>query len=265
MVKLLLLNHVQGKTQTMQKTVYLSPHLDDAILSCGAILFDQVNAEGKAVEIWTVFAADAPAGELSPFADELHQRWHTEDQGPSLRRREDEAACAILGCRLRHLPFADCIYRFLPDGEARILTNDDLFTFAVEKDQPMLKSLAAYLHEHLPETCELVVPLGVGGHIDHRITRLAAELLHRPLQYYADFPYAGGSPSKVKEQLSAEMHPQRFSPSADGLRAWQDATAAYESQISTFWPSTTAMRNALIDYSRSELGSILWKTQGLVD
>jgi LmbE family N-acetylglucosaminyl deacetylase len=249
----------------MQKALYLSPHLDDAVLSCGAIIYDQVHAQGQAVEIWTVCAADAPTGELSAFAADLHQRWQTGREGPALRRREDEAACALLGCRALHLPFADCIYRFLPEGEARIAENDDLFSFDFSKDQPMVNTLAAYLREHLPENCDLVLPLGVGGHIDHRITRLGAEKLNRPLQYYADFPYAGGNSDKVKEQLRTGMHPQCYSPSADGLRAWQDATAAYESQISTFWPSTTAMKSALIEYSRSELGSVLWRTQDEAD
>ncbi len=245
----------------MQKIIYLSPHLDDAVLSCGGIIFDQIHAEKKSVEIWTVFAADAPAGKLSAFAEELHARWQTGREGPALRRREDEAACVFLGCETVHLPFADCIYRFLSTGEARIQTNDNLFAFDNSKDQPMVVMLVTFLQSHLPETCELVVPLGVGGHIDHLITRLAAETLHRPLQYYADFPYADGNPDKVKDQLNAEMHSQLFFLSSDSLKAWQNATAAYKSQISTFWSSTEVMKNALLEYSRSKLGSVLWQRE----
>jgi len=35
--------------------IYLSPHFDDAVLSCGGLIFDQT-CGGTAVEIWTVFA-----------------------------------------------------------------------------------------------------------------------------------------------------------------------------------------------------------------
>jgi hypothetical protein len=114
------------------------------------------------------------------------------------------------------------------------------------------------LLERVPESCDLVTPLGVGGHIDHRITRLAAEALHRPLHYYADFPYAGGHPDEVKVKLKAGMLARYYPPSEAGLRSWQKATAAYVSQISTFWPSMDAMKSALLEYSQSELGNTLW-------
>jgi len=39
--------------------IYLSPHLDDAVLSCGGIIWQQVQS-GHQVEIWTICAADPP-------------------------------------------------------------------------------------------------------------------------------------------------------------------------------------------------------------
>ena len=54
--------------------IYLSPHLDDAVLSCGGLIWEQVQL-GERVEIWTIFAGDPPAEMLTPFAEELHTRW----------------------------------------------------------------------------------------------------------------------------------------------------------------------------------------------
>jgi len=44
----------------------------------------------------------------------------------------------------------------------------------------------------LPSAGEVLVPLSVGGHVDHRLVRRAAEIcFEERLRYYEDFPYAG--------------------------------------------------------------------------
>ena len=48
------------------KIIYFSPHLDDAIFSCGGIIAHQVN-EGKEVAVWTFFTSDPPADNLTAF------------------------------------------------------------------------------------------------------------------------------------------------------------------------------------------------------
>ena len=47
--------------------IYLSPHFDDAVLSCGWLIWQQAQA-GQRVEIWTVCAGEIPPGPLTPFA-----------------------------------------------------------------------------------------------------------------------------------------------------------------------------------------------------
>ena len=54
--------------------IYLSPHLDDAVLSCAGQICQFVQA-GRSVLIITIMAGDAPAADLSPFARSLHERW----------------------------------------------------------------------------------------------------------------------------------------------------------------------------------------------
>ena len=65
--------------------IFLSPHYDDAALSCGGIIWEAVR-RGAQVSIWTVCAATPPTGQLSPFAEELHARWETGPQAPLQRR-----------------------------------------------------------------------------------------------------------------------------------------------------------------------------------
>jgi LmbE family N-acetylglucosaminyl deacetylase len=77
--------------------VYLSPHLDDAALSCGGQIAQQT-AAGLPVLIVTLMAGDPPARPLSPFAQQLHTRWQLHDAPTAVaaRRAEDTAACRHL-------------------------------------------------------------------------------------------------------------------------------------------------------------------------
>jgi len=68
--------------------IYLSPHFDDVALSCGGLVWEQVQA-GKAVSIWTVCAGSASVGDLSPFAKELHMRWEVDENETEQLRIED--------------------------------------------------------------------------------------------------------------------------------------------------------------------------------
>jgi LmbE family N-acetylglucosaminyl deacetylase len=244
----------------MEKVIYLSPHLDDAVLSCGAIIWNQINLEDKAVEVWTVFAGDPPRGSISPFAQELHQRWQTTPNASQTRRSEDTLACERLGCKAVHLEFPDCIYRFRPNStQPRIMKNKELFRFDPDLDSPMIDHLSHHLKENLPENCTVIVPLGVGGHIDHQITRLAAETLRQPRMYFADFPYAADHAEEVSEKTGALKDSLRYPISPASLHAWQFAVSAYVSQISSFWSSFEASARALESYAATNNGNTLWK------
>lgn len=78
------------------KTIYLSPHLDDAALSCGGLVWMQAQA-GERVEIWTMCAGDPPEGRLSDYAQAHHERWGLGREAVAARREEDARSCNILG------------------------------------------------------------------------------------------------------------------------------------------------------------------------
>jgi hypothetical protein len=101
----------------------------------------------------------------------------------------------------------------------------------------------------LPVPARLVSPLSVGGHMDHRLVRPAAEQLRTKLWYYADYPYAAGSTGKVEMLVPAGHEPACLELSPAALAAWQQAVGCYESQISTFWGSLEQMEKAVAEYS----------------
>lgn len=240
--------------------IFLSPHLDDAVLSCGAILHDLAHKQHHKVEVWTLFSGDIPPGPLSPFAAELHQRWNAGMEAPKARRAEDKLACERLGAEPRYWMYPDCIYRNRQGTtEPLIVQNEDLFTLRVEEESTLLQELKKKLSQSLPADCLLVLPLGVGGHIDHLITRVVGESLTQTPNYYADFPYSGSHPEQIAEKLPTGAECLPYPLSNQSLAAWQYGVEAYTSQISTFWPSLSQMYQAIQAYATSPCGNCLWK------
>lgn len=238
--------------------IYLSPHFDDAVYSCGGLIWEQVHS-GAVVEIWTICAGEPPPGPLPPFAQELHQRWGS-PQAVAVRRKEDQEACQILGARQRLFSIPDCIYRFLPDGQPVIHINEDLFTAPLEREMALVHALAAELRGGLPAGAWVAAPLTLGGHVDHRLVRATAEMLDTPLHYYSDFPYVAREQPEVESLLPPGYRARAYPVSATGLAAWQRAVAAYGSQISTFWADEAELYADIEAYWRSSGGHArLWE------
>ena len=246
--------------------IYLSPHFDDAILSCGGLIWQQAQA-GQRVEVWTLCAGEVPAGPLTPFAQELHARWGTGAGSVARRRGEDEAACRAVGAGWRRFTLPDCVYRRLPGGEPLVRGEDDLW-------QPIHPAEAARVEEirdwiagevgggsrpGLSPQAHLVAPLTIGGHVDHRLVRAAAEALGVRLWYYADYPYSSKEPFEPRRWLGDgyRVHSRRPAPAA--LAAWQAGVAAYASQTSSFWKDEDEMRGAIEAYARRPEGHSLFR------
>lgn len=211
--------------------VYLSPHLDDVVFSCGGRIALQVRA---GMEVWVVtVCAGSPEGPLSDHARLLHAYWGLGTDAPAARREEDRAALALLGAVAVHWDFRDCIYRRAPDGRFLYPNQPALWGPVAEEDGAMREALARRIAE-LPAAV-LCVPLGAGGHVDHRLVRQAAERTGRPLVYYEDYPYAGEA-GKVEEALGAGDWESEVVPLDEAaLEAKIAAALCYRSQITSFW------------------------------
>ena len=239
--------------------IYLSPHADDVALSCGGLLWEQVQ-RSDIVEIWTICAGDPPPVSLSPFASSLHARWQTGVEASAVRRGEDRLSCADLGAGYRHFSLPDCIYRRSPEnGDALYASEEAIFGNLHPEENNLVREVSREISAELPAQARLVCPLAIGGHVDHRLVCAAAGLLGRQLWYYADYPYV----QKLGRVFSPEEAPlwksRSFRVSPAGLDAWVRAVAAHASQVSTFWPDKASMRLALVDYSQGMGGVRMWR------
>ncbi len=252
--------------------IYISPHFDDAVLSCGGLIWEQTQ-KGIPVEIWTVCAGDAPPGPLSMLAMVCHHQWGIEsaEEVIAARRIENQEAAARVGAETVNFSIPDCIYRRSPTGE--LLYPEDVFVPIHPFEQDLDVEIAAALTSELLPDDIVVSPLAIGGHLDHALTRLAAERLalnrraefveaeveglDRPLCYYADIPYLLN-------------HPEMLVPAAKGLKetlcpiskkqlgVWQSGIAAYATQIPMLFETGEKMQEAIRLYWETRRGVRLW-------
>lgn len=247
----------------MYHALYLSPHLDDAVLSCGGQIAQQT-AAGQRVLIVTLMAGDPPARPLSAFAQQLHQRWQLLDAATAVasRRAEDRAACDRVHADFQQWTIPDCIYRYQADGTALYNSGADIFGPIHPADVQLAADLAAQFAS-LPPAAAVYVPLTVGNHVDHQLTRLAAELW-RPtadLLYYEDYPYAqrAGAVAAVLNATPTTWTPHVVPLTTAALATKYEAISAYESQLSTFFSGRADLEAKVGGYAAQVGGEQLWR------
>jgi LmbE family N-acetylglucosaminyl deacetylase len=241
--------------------VCLSPHFDDAVLSCGGLLHRAVRTGHRALAV-TICAAPPPADELSPYATRLHARWGADSAASSAamvarRRSEDEAALARLGVAAVYLDLPDAIYRRDPtSGDWLYAGHAGIFGPVARAEAPLTEALGSRLVS-LPGVGRRTVclaPLAAGGHVDHRLVRRAAESAWGVgvLRYYEDYPYAA-EPGAVGAALGPDdaWRGRRRSLDAADVDAKLAAVACYASQISTFWADRADMEAAVRAFATS--------------
>jgi LmbE family N-acetylglucosaminyl deacetylase len=252
------------------KHIYLSPHLDDAVLSCGGAIHQQVSA-GEPVLVVTLFTEDArPGASLSGFALDLHRQWGNVSRPMALRRAEDLATLSLLGAEGLHLDYLDAVYRAGTDGEWLYLDSRALFARVSPADPAQPAAIADRLSRllHFDDGAVFYSPLAVGQHVDHQITHDVAKTLQERgllpqdcrLAFYEDYPYAE-QPGAIEAALEAVSipHPERRgeSPGAVGghlrleaipltpadVAAKVSALGHYVSQMAMLFDGVSAMPN----------------------
>jgi len=237
--------------------IFLAPHLDDAVYSCGGTLGVQVSC-GLHPLVITVFAGSPPPGtEPGSIAQQIHKRMEfRQDIGieevVAARRKEDARALDYLHVDYLWLDYPDAIYRGVP---AYYTQERDLISEVNPSDMWIDKQLAqdlVTLLELLPDAV-WYAPLGVGRHVDHQIVCSAADrLIQRGanVKLYEDFPYVlekGALEERIKE-LGGALEPALVEMS-EMLHLRQEAAEMYTSQIKLNFPDRQAIYQTMKDYT----------------
>ena len=209
----------------------------------GQPLIDDVSAQGAVLTEELVDAADA--GDLM-----------------ARRRLEDERFAAFAEVSVVWLDLPDAVFRGY-EGDEQLLGTP-------RADDPLPVEILRREVARL-EPQQVYVPLGIGGHVDHQLTRLAGEALLEEgrrwvmpgpdyverLTFYEDFPYAywndfsgladlPGSPLEtLPEGVSLRAD---FADISDQVERKIRGIALYESQIERLFRSPKEMAAAVRSY-----------------
>ncbi len=251
---------MQKTTSHHYHAIYLSPHLDDVALSCGGTIARQIEG-GDSVLIVTVMAGEPPIVQMSDYIRSLHDRWELEVNAVAARQEEDRVAAAILGADIRHWSIPDCIYRLSAiDGEPFYGSDADIFGDIHAEERSLIDVIAAKI-EALPRYDRLYAPLTLGHHVDHQLTRLAAEqAAGAALCYYEDYPYAQ-QPGALDEVIPADDPGWQAAvvPLTEAhLQTKVNAIYAFRSQLSTFFEDREDLQRQVFDYARQVGGERFW-------
>jgi LmbE family N-acetylglucosaminyl deacetylase len=220
--------------------VVLSPHLDDAALSIGALIA-RLAAGGRKVAVWTAFTQGPPLETIPPerrvFGDY------------SQRRAEDERAMAILGAERRWLDLEERIWREPPLARTLDIfrTPESIESFRyVDLLRAEIRGLLAE-----PEVT-IYAPLAVGHHVDHvevAVAALAECIAQRAwdrMRFYEDV-YALGAACRRHHFVTARRHwrplaaPSWASPRI-GATLLMAARAAQGPGVDGYLPEAQALR-----------------------
>ncbi len=238
----------------MTKHIYLSPHLDDAVLSCGGAIHRHATA-GDPVLVITFLTGEAAAhgvtGTLSPFALLQHRYWGDPPHPMALRRAEDVAALTLLKADWYHVGYLDAVYR--ADAGGRWLYTDlETLLGQVQSGDPLASAHADLITQVLGFARHAIdpviyAPLAVGRHVDHQIVHaVARQLVSRGCRvaFYEDYPYAG-QPGASDAALAA-----------GGAGDWR-------LEIIHLDPADVAAQVSAVDYYRSQLGTLFRGTEAM--
>lgn len=187
--------------------VFMSPHLDDAILSSGGLLMRLASKTETIVA--TVFTeALLPPYTFSTKVNLKMCGGHKDARDLfRLRRAEDIEACKAIGARHVHFGFLDASFRkkrnvsmvskifgkILPEAEhiyptyrfhivsGKISKNDEYTLAMLEKRLRSFKKKAG--------NCVVFCPLGLGRHVDHIMVSAICRKVFPTVVYWEDYPY----------------------------------------------------------------------------
>lgn len=203
------------------RTVVVSPHLDDAVLSCGDLIW-----QIPGCVVVTVFAGgDVDWSETHPW--DVACGFGIGADVTAARTEEDEHALAQLGARGVRLAFLDEQYR-----DAGISPSPEVLSRAIEE---AVSDLDAQI---------VLFPLGL-HHLDHRLTAAGVSLLARREPFgqrvwiaYQELPYAYEFGEEQDQALKSlcDLRPCRVAPTRSDQDRKARAIDHYRSQLRALGP-----------------------------
>jgi LmbE family N-acetylglucosaminyl deacetylase len=227
--------------------LFLSAHLDDAVLSCGALI--ESLRRSSPVTVATLFtAATCPPHTVA--ARSFLRQCGAADATTLFAARQTEDEDVLRALEVDHVHFGetDALFRrraglvarsgwLLPELVHRYPT----YRFDIAKgrvsrgDRAMIDMLEARVRGLVERTGARVVfaPVGVGRHVDHVITRSVGARQPVDAIYYSDFPYNLAVGPDRAFLTRHRLRPWRW---PHGIRAKERLIRGYGTQVDALFP-----------------------------
>lgn len=176
-------------TSPRKKILVLSPHLDDAVLSCGDHILEW-KRQGHEVTVVSIFTKFQDRF-ISESAKEslVKGGYKNAKECEGERKKEDVKAMKQLGVNYSHFGFIDGWFRIHNDKP--VYENSQLFSGEISSnDKSLMMSIKNKVSKY-NKFQKVITPFGVGKHADHLIIRNIAQQIFTKDQivYYLDQPY----------------------------------------------------------------------------
>ncbi len=244
--------------------LFLSPHGDDVVLSCGGQIA-QLNKRGERVVIFTVMGGDPPI-EYQPTAA-------SRSEPPiALRREEATAAGQTLGSEVRFGPYPEAIYRVGTPGSAFYPTASALSGNVHPSDPAkqakraaVLQTIVALFSVGMMDVIH--APLGLSRHVDHQLVRDMGLSLSqwRPdniIVFYEDYSHNMPSEDMVQAALTGlggQTVCTVHSIESTAVESKMSAINCFKSRLGSVWESPETMGRAIRTYMRTIGGEREWR------
>jgi LmbE family N-acetylglucosaminyl deacetylase len=214
----------------MDPLMVVSPHLDDAVLSCGQLMAGRPDCV-----VATLFTACPEVAQSTPF--DASCGFADSTTAMIARMLEDHQACERLSAKPVHLGFLDGQYLGLDPGDVRDV--DPLYE--------TLASLWASL-----EYPDVLAPLGI-AHPDHVAVSIACHILCDDVR------------KRRKEMFAYEELPARVlwpDLAADALAYWRANTKPWEWEPAFIGTGSKVAKAHAVRAYRSQVGNIYGLADG---
>jgi LmbE family N-acetylglucosaminyl deacetylase len=212
-----------------KKVLVISPHLDDAVLSCAEYLLwlKKSNYDIHVLTVFTSFANKNICREAMEYMRNSGVSNQTDFE--AMRKKEDGIAMNMLGVRFSHLDFTDGWFR--SHGKTVLYPGRELFLGKVSSlDSNLMSRLMRKMREYTGYDL-ILAPFGVGKHVDHIICRnIISEIFNNhDIHFYCEYPYFLHRANWTAElMLSLILKKKRMFQCTDNKRKILNA---YKSQI----------------------------------
>jgi SAM-dependent methyltransferase len=226
-----------------KKYYFISPHLDDAILSCGNLI-ERLKRSESEVNIVTVFTR----GSEAPYSQQAlsylrNSGFSSASQLFNARKIEDRKASQYLGVRRRHLNFTDAVFRKGINGKFTYDSKSQFSGTASEDDSDLSLKIASQVRQTVTQAeVVLLAPLGIGGHVDHVIVRNIVEKLPGTKVFWEDFPYNAYKENVNNFWRGCNLFKKIAEFDSQNSLNKQRAVKMYKSQLKGLFPRGTILQ-----------------------